>query len=334
MLKNLFAFLLIILLLFTVLTLNVFFNNNQYISTFKTYVVPDLKISKDVLNNYYSSDNKLSRKSSEAIILTTLENLKYKQWLEYVDYIQLLVYQSNVLPFNEDELIVVLNLSKDISVIAIYTPINDAYVFTNKIENILPVQDISFLPVPELGYNLIISNQLLDEKLGAFFLEEFIQIFVYLDENFKSIWKKTKYKEEIYNAQWLSPNALANEWLQIIENNTIAFDKSSNLNISVSISRKKFKALKEIFPMKEDFKLVEELVTQENYYWSPKYKRFIMKEGILKNTSTSIAIIDDTNHWLESFLGFSSNNYSIVTDYGKMMYIPKQSVIINQVGGK
>lgn len=330
MLKNLFTVLLIIILLFTILTLNEFFNNNQYISTFKTYLVPDLKISKELLNTYYGENDTLRKESSKSIILTTLKNLKYDQWIEYADYIQLMIYQSNILPFNEDELLVVLNLSKDTSVIAIYTPVNDEYVFTNKIENILPIQNISFLPSPELGHNLIITNQLLDERLGAFFLEEFIEIFVYLDDNFKSVWKKTKYKDETYNAQWLNPKAASNEWTKIIENNQIQFDKNPNLNIAVSIKRKKLKSIKETFPLKEDFKLVEELVTQENYYWNPKYKRFIIKEGTIKTNSEPIAIIDDTNHWLESFLGFSSNNYKVITTNGKIIYMDKKLITIKQ----
>ncbi|QZY56520.1 hypothetical protein [Crassaminicella profunda] len=330
MIKKIFALLLIILLLFAAFILNEFFNNNQYISTFKTYVVPNLKISNTLLEDYYSTNSNLHKKASESIILTTLKNLNYDQWIEYIDYIDLILYKSNVLPAHEDELIVVLNLSKDTSVIAIYSSINDEYVFTNKIENILPVQNIKFIPVSELGYNLLITDQLLDERLGAFFLEEFIEIFLYTDDNFKSVFKKTKYKDEIYNAKWINPKASPNEWIKIIENNHITFNQKPKLNIQVSISRQKFKTMKKTFPSKEDFKLIEEIITQENYYWNPKYQMFVINEGMIKNSSTSVAIIDDTNHWTESFLGFPSNNYKIITKNGKIFYLHKQFISIKQ----
>ncbi|QXM06222.1 hypothetical protein [Crassaminicella indica] len=328
MVKKLFTILLIILLLSTAFIFNEFFNNNQYITTFKTYVIPNLKISNKLLENYYSTNTTLHKKASEAILLTTLKNLKYNQWIEYADYIDLILYKSNVLPYNKDELIVVLNLSKDSSVIAIYSHVNNEYIFTNKIENVLPVQNIKFLPVPELGYNMLITDQLLDERLGAFFLEEFIEIFVYRDDHFKSVFKKAKYKEEIYNAEWVDPKASSEKWIKIIEANNITFNQKPKLNISVSINQKKFETIKKTFPAKGDFKLTEEIVTQENYYWSPKYQMFVMNEGIIKNSTTAIAIIDDTNHWLESFLGFPSNNYKILTENGKVFYLHKQFVSI------
>ncbi|QEK12391.1 hypothetical protein FQB35_08380 [Crassaminicella thermophila] len=307
-------------------TLNTFLNNNHYITTFKSYIVSELKISNELLKNYLSDDQNLRKEASKSIILTTLKNLNYEQWIEYIDYINLLLFKSNVLPSNNDELIVALNLSKDLAVVAIYTPINGEYVFTSKIENLLPIQNIRFLQAPGLDYNFIITDQLLDEKLGAFFLEEFIEIFLYLDEDFKSVWKKTKYKDEIYNASWLNPKAPNNEWIKIIENNDIKFKKNNTVNIDVFINRQKFKAFKKIFPIDEDFKLEKEIIAHENYYWSPKYERFIMNEGIIKNSTTPIAIIDDTKHWLEAFLGFHSNNYKIITKDKKIYYINKQFV--------
>ncbi|MCT4621168.1 MAG: hypothetical protein N4A62_17490 [Marinisporobacter sp.] len=330
MIKKFFTFLLIILLLFTALTFNQFFNNNQYISTFKTFVVPDLKISNKVLEDYYSTNNIRHKKASESIILTTLKNLKYNQWIEYIDYIDLILYKSDVLPSNGEELIAVLNLSKDTSVIAIYSSVNDEYIFTTKIENVLPIQSIKFLPVPELGYNLLITDQLLDERLGAFFLENFVEIFLYTDGTFKNVFKKTKYKEEIYNAAWINPKDSPDKWIKIMENNNITFDQNQKLSISVSINRQKFETIKKTFPSKEDFKLTEEIITQENYYWTPNYQTFIMKEGTIKNSTTSIAIVDDTNHWLESFLGFPSNNYKIITKDGKIFYLHKQFISIDQ----
>lgn len=316
--------LLLLFLLCSGFTLHTFLSTYQYIPAFKSYITPNLKISNDLLNDYYN--NTFNDEASKSIMVTTLKNLDYKQWLELTDYIQLHVYKSNIIPDEEEELIVALNLSKDLAAIAIYTRIDDQYVFSHGIENLLPIRSIQFLPVKNLGYNLLITDQLLDEKLGAFYLEEFVEIFLYSNKDFKSIFKKTKYLNEIYNAQWIDPNAPSNEWFQIIEDNIIHFDNTDHLSISVSINRRKLKTIKDVVPNEEDFKLIEDVITQENFHWNKTYQNFIMTLATLNHSNTQVAILDDTSHWLESFIGFSSNNYKIITENGETMYIDKNNV--------
>lgn len=307
-----------------------FFINKQYIATFRTYVAPEFKISDQLLRNYYSSDLSLHNEASNAIVLTTLKNLNYPQWIDYVDYIDLMLYEANISPKEGNELIVVLNLSKDLAAIAIYTLINSDYVFTNSIENLLPIQNIAFLPVPQAEYHFIVADQLLDERLGAFFIEQFIEIFLYQKDSFKSVWKKTKYMNEIYNAQWLNPSASPSEWIEVIEKNTIKFHEKHHLSISVSMHKQKLQAIKDTFPLKEDFKPLEEIVSTEFFYWSPKHRRFIMNEGTIHNGTRPVAILDDTENWLESFLGFQSRNYKVLTLDGEIFFINKQHITINK----
>lgn len=325
-------FLLIIctlLLLFSTVVINDFLQNSQHISTFKAHVIPELKISNQTIENYYSSNASLSLEAKKSIIISSLKNLKYEHWLNYTDYIDIQLYKQNVLPDCHDELLVVLNLSKDSAVIAIYKYIDNAYIFSNVIENLSPIQNISFLKVPEFEQQIIVTEQLLDERLGGFFIERFLTAFLFAENEFKEVWKKNKYSEEIYNARWVNPNSDPNHWIKVIERNFIEFIEQEKPVIDVSVHREKLEAFKSSMPTHEEFKKIEDVLTRESYYWSPKYLHFVIKEGTHPVSSEPIAIIEDTQNSLEAFIGIQSFNYKILTQDREILYINKNSIILN-----
>ena len=320
-LRKTFLVLLLFLLLMSITLLDKFFINRQYIDTFKSFANPEFKISESILEDYYSDDYLVSKNAADTIIHITLKNLGYKQWLEYISYMELKVFRDNIIPDNKDELLIVLNLSKDSAVIAVYTHIGGEYVYMRALEDILPVQNISFIEIPNENTKLLQVEQILDERLGAFFMEQFIEIFSYVDEEFKRVWKKTKVLEEIYNQQWIDPQSRDDQWIKILENNTIDILNENTINIKVIINRKKLTAVKDTVPSENDFTLVEELITEEKYYWNPKYQHFIIFEGIDQESIQSVAIINDTTLWRESYFGIESNNYVVKKADGKTVFI-------------
>jgi len=267
------------LIIFTasLLLLSPFFINEKYISVFQFHIASK-KITQKILQDYYSSNSSLQKDAARFIIESTLENLNYHHWKEYIEYIDLSLYQAHVLPSSHGELIVVLNLSKDLAVMGIYTLQNDTYVFSHKIEELLPVQNLEFISVPHQDYQFIISEQRLDERLGALFEERHVEIFVYKNGKFQSIWKKIKYLNEIYNAQWMDPKESPEKWFQTIEENQIEFVKNETVKISVSIHQQKRKALKKSIPLPTDFEEVWDIRTEEIFYWNPDYQQFIIQK--------------------------------------------------------
>ena len=298
--------------------------------TFKSYVSPQQKITKDLFDQYTSTNETIKNKAKHTITEITLKNLNQQQWLTYIDYIDLKVYTSNVLPENGMELIVVLNLSKDQSVVGIYRPIGNEYVFSSKIENILPIETIDFMPIPDLGYNFMISHHLIDERLGGFFIERFVRIYMYSDRQFKSIWQETKYSEEIYRLQWLDPTASANHWNKITINNLIRFESTPALHIILETNQKKFSTTHEDIPSASMFKLQDLFCSIETFYWHPAYKHFVIGEGLLKSTGKPVAILTNTEHSKESFLGYLSKNYRILTSDGKIEYTSKDNLTLKK----
>lgn len=320
-------FLLLFLFLVSIILLDEFFTTHQYVNTFKSFMVPESRISESILEDLNSDDYLKSENATYTIIRTTLMNLGYEQWLDYLSYIDLKVYKDNIMQDNNNELLVVLNLTKNSAVIAVYTSIDKEYKYVKALDGILPVQNISFIEVPHDNLKLLQVEQLIDERLGAFYIEEFIEIFLCAEDEFKSVWKKTKVLEEIYNQQWIDPQSSNDQWIKIIENNTIDILNENAVTINVIMNRKKLTAVKDTIPFEDEFSQVEELVTEENYYWSPKYQHFILFEGVVRESTQPVAVIKDTTIWKESFLGLESNNYIIKTSEGKISYIDKSFII-------
>lgn len=314
-------------LLISIITLNQFFIDSQSISTFKSYVVSQLKIPFSVLNEYKSHDQELSKEASKEIILTTLKNLGYEHWMEYLDYIELNVYQANVTESAEKELIVTLNLSKDLAAIAVYSPINQEYVYKTAIKNILPIKKLSFLKVPNKEFNFIVTEQLLDERFGAFFIEQFLEIYLFENNCFNSVFKKSIYLEEVYSLKWIDPSADDDHWVKIIENNIIDIKENAKLSIEVSSYKKKLAATSQFIPKASEYKTVEEITTAETYYWSTKFSHFVIFEGVDENSTAEVAVLEDTSSWKENFLGLRSNNYRIKTFSGEIVFKKKNSII-------
>ncbi|MFZ5966491.1 MAG: hypothetical protein ACOYVK_04870 [Bacillota bacterium] len=318
----------LILLILVLFILQDIFFIDKLVSVLSCHVDIPINISQSILSQFYSSDAHEKKEGSKQIIEKTLINLGYDNWLPYLEYIDISIFQSNIMPDNAEELIVALNLSKDQAVIAIYTQTGQEYVYANKIENLLPIQDIQFMKNPETNYNFIITTQLLDERLGGFFIEKFIEIYYFVQDNFQSVWKKNKYSEEIFNLQWQDPTASPNHWRKIIESNMIEFKHTETPSISVNIHRQFLKAIHQGFPSIKDFSLESELRYQEAFHWSPKYNHFIMKEAVHRETEETFGIIEDTSGWVEHILGFSSNNYIVISSEGTIRYVSKDTLII------
>lgn len=268
--KFIISFCLILILFF--ITSN-FFESPKNIATFKRYSSPTYKINKSLIKTLDNDSD-----SKKQIIDLVLNIIKYNKWQDYKDYIDIEVYYGNVIPNLSEQLILTLNLSKDLGVIAIFEEINDNYIFHSKIDNLAPIKKLTFINHPTKHKDLMLVYQILNERLGALFYENFIQIYDYDDLNFNIVWEKVILREEIYKENWLNVNASDTEWTMIIEESQIDFDYKNPLKINTITSLKKYKAQSKIAPSKNDFFLTEEISHDKIYYWSEQYNMFVLGE--------------------------------------------------------
>jgi hypothetical protein len=95
-------------------------------------------------------------------------------------------------------------------------------------------------------------------------------------------------------------------------------------------NQKKFSAFHEEFPPASMFQLQDIFCSIETFYWHPTYQHFVIGEGLLKSTGKPVAILSNTEHSKESFLGYSLKNYRILTPDGKIEYTSKDNLTLKK----
>ncbi|MGV8145679.1 MAG: hypothetical protein ACLKAK_05265 [Alkaliphilus sp.] len=235
-------------------------------------------ITNKLLLDYYSEHREISSQAKSQITEITLNNLNFSHWNEFIESIELQIYKEKVLPSSLNQLIVVLNLSKDLAIIAIFNEMENHYIFYSEIENLVPVKDIYFFSYPNKDYKYMVVKQVLDEKLGAFTFEEFLEIYFSLNDSFKKVWRKSLYSEEIYKEIWVNQNANDDVWNKIVEKTLVDISSNETITINTFSTLSKYIAVTDSFPKDIDFKLESFSTASESYKWNSQQKSFIYKE--------------------------------------------------------
>lgn len=313
-------FLLTLLSFFTFM----FFDNNEAITTLKLYTSPSLQIDMTLLEAYEKGDMEGKRSAELEIIQATLKNLKYDKWEEYTEYMELQLYKGQVLPNNYSQLLVAINLSKDQGVLAIYNFINDSYIYSTSITDLSAIEGIQLIPYGEVKYEYVVINQVLDERLGAFFFNKYMEIYLYIEDGFKKVWNSSTYYEETYKEVWINPNADETIWNRVQEESLIDFVFGTPLRINTITSYKKMMANSKEMPKPSEFKVTDENTYRYSYYWHDGYNSFIMAELTQDVFITRAALVEDMEKSRETLYGILNKNYKLITPKGEIIYLPKE----------
>lgn len=235
----------------------------------------DTMINKSTVNNYLnpSQTSQEKEKLKKEIIKDILSATKYEKWNEYIDYIDLKIYRGNVLPNKKENIIFVLNMSKDTALIAVYeNSSTQNYIYKAKITDLVSVKDIKFFR------NFIVIEQILDERLGAFFLDNFVEVFYYDNNGFKSTFKKSILYDEVYKDIWINKNAPNDVWTKTIKKSSIDYLDEDIPKILSITTTSTYKAKSVDTPKEEDFKEIGNKSEKELYVWDEKEKEFKLYE--------------------------------------------------------
>jgi len=259
---------------------------------------------------------------SVPLIHQILEDLEYTSWKDFVDYITLSSYSQQVLPGVEPQLLMLINLSKDLSAIGIYTQNNGTYSLTDKIEGLLYVDDVSFIPLEDSDYQGIVISQTLDERFGSFFLSKFIDLYYFQKNHLERVWHKDFYQEEIYRENWIQEKGDPSRWYRIVEDTQLSHLPGDPYQINSITTLRKFQAHSEVFPDPEGFKEIESVSFQESFSWSPTYHTFILGELSQEVFLTPAALLADYHYGIEQLYGFDNDYYQLMTQKGEIFYLP------------
>ena len=325
--KKGFVTLLAIFLITYIIFINLDHITSTYTSAVDSVNIYNASISPGLLKQYYGNNSIKKKEAESEIKKICLNNLGYSNWLNYLDYIDLKIFNSNVLPNSKNELIIALNLSKDLAVVCIFNSNDQSYNFTEKIENLLPIETIKFIQIPDKEYNFLLTYQIADERLGAYFYEKFLEIFMYDTQGFKKKLKEVVFYEEIFKSIWIDETAPKDEWNKNVIINSIVFIENANLHIDFSGARNKYKAYGFTnIPKSSDFKLIDRYSYQYKYFWNKELERFSRRKNNIIFNNTPVSIIGDSETDHKNLHGFSKNKYKLLTSSDRILYIDKRLI--------
>lgn len=318
---------LIILIAIATLILNYQSFSNLYISAMSTTNIYNTSIPYEVLSQY-KSDNPIKKKEAESEIKKICLNIiEYPNWQNYLDYIDLKIYTGNILPQSGDEQLIALNLSKDLAVICIFTDNGQGYSYFQKIDNLLPIESVKFIGIPDKKYDFLSVYQIADERLGAYYYENFFEMFMYNGKDFIKELRETIFYEEIFKSIWIDDTAPKDEWNKNMIKNTILFKENSTLIISISGTKNKYKASSsDIVPEQTAFKLFDSNSYKYKYFWNKDSEKFSRNDTMITFNNIPVFIIGDSENDYKNLCDFSKNKYKLLTTSDKIIYIDKNLI--------
>ncbi len=284
-------------------------------------------ISSKLINDYFSNNQTIKSKAEKTIKTIVLQDLDYENWLDYLEYIDIIIYPVNIIGDSKKDLIIALNITKDIGVIGLYNNINNNYNYYNKLENLTHINSID-IASDKLGRIFIIVNQLLDEKLGAFFTDNYIQIFTEDNKSYKEVFRQSIDYEAFVYEKWIDASIENPKWYKLTEQNIIDYSLDNNGKIVIDLSKilSKYQGYNSSDSIPENFELVEQKNIDLVYSWNNKYNYFIQNEGKIKNTGEIVGIIERSSQFVDSLLCKSDEYFKIIDNNDKIRFIKIDSL--------
>ncbi|WP_432664558.1 hypothetical protein R9X47_29015 [Wukongibacter baidiensis] len=325
--KRKLIFVLVILLVASTISLNQGHLTTIYTSAIDSFNAINSSIPYSLIEQLDSSNIVKQKEAETELKKICLDILDYTNWQNYIDYINLETYKGNVLPGGSDELIVALNLSKDLATVCVFSDTGQNYSFAQKIENLLPIETIQFVKIPDKDYDFLVIHQIADERLGAFYYEKFLEIYMFEKNIFKEKLKETTFYEEIYKSVWIDESAPKDEWNKNTIKNNILFIENSDLYIDVSGTKNKYKAKGDnTIPKSNEFKIENSTSYKYRYFWNKEFEKFSRKEDVVTFNDVPVFVHSDSETDSKNLCGFSKNKYKLVTTSDKILYIDKEVI--------
>ncbi len=326
---------LIFLLLFSliILSFNQEFINIKNIKTFKVINYSEKVISKKLISDYFSNDDEVKKEAKSEIKKIVLKDIGYDNWLSYLKYIKIIIYPIDILGDSNEDIIVALNISKDIGAISIYKSKDNYYVYSNKIEDLTYIRNISSIGDKSLDSIFILTDEILDEKVGAFFYDDFLRVFVNINSRYKEVFRQSKDYVSYFYEDWVSPSLENPKWYKLTEKNLIDYhiDDNNKVIFNVSKTLTKFEAYNsqsEMIP--KNFKLIIKKNFDLTYYWNDEYNYFIQSKGKIKSTGEIVGIIENSKQNVDSLLCLTNDYFKIIDNNGKIKFIKEDNLVILQ----
>lgn len=291
-------------------------------------------LSEELINSYLSVNEKEKEKIEGKIKKIVLKDMNHDKWLEYIDYVKVIIYPADIADDSRNELIIGLNLSKNLGSIGIYKLDKDKYKLSDQIDNLATIEKISVERNSNNDKRFLILEEFLDERLGAYFTDKFTRIFTKTNDKFEEVFRESIDYEAYFHEKWLDKEKENPKWFKLEEKNVINYDKKTRKlpTITVHKTAKKFEGKRDVnTKIPSEFKEVEKKEFKENYTWSTIYKKFIIAEGEVISTGEKVAILEDMSKNVDYLLNLDGKYYKIITRNMKIKHIRHEDIRIDDL---
>lgn len=229
----------------------------------------------------------------------------------------------NLIPGDEDELVISITLPPDRGIITVLKKQNNRYVLINYSDNCLPITKLDVLEGID-NNNILLTEEKHNERLGCFSETTYIKLWGWCNKDLSLLWQEYSFWEINWLNTWENPEIKPIKWVKLIQNATISYNNNHQIpKISVEVKQYHYEAKSDSKTLPEDslFDLKDSRLIKDNYYWSEDFNKFIML------TKNNVAILKDMEHHLESFV--SANKYYQVINKQNQVKLIKKSDIDN-----
>ncbi len=333
--KNKNYFLPIILVLFVVclLSFRIFYSTITSELVFNQIGVLNNILSKKLVDNYFSEDNDVKELASNSIKKIVLKDLEFDNWLDYIEFIDINLYPFDIVHDNKEDLIIAINLSKDQGVIGIYRQYEDRYILSNKIADLSKINNVSVIRIEPSEKTFLILEEVLDEMIGAYFVDNYIRVFSETNGEFVEVFRQSIDYSAYYFEKWGDPEVLEPKWYKVTENSVVdnITVEKNNIIINVSKSLAKYEALNpSSFSIPSDFRLIEENHFDVKLVWNETYNSFILYEGRIISQNTDVGILEDTTQTVDYLLNLTGKYYKVIDKNERVLYINSDDIMITK----
>ncbi|MBS4534660.1 hypothetical protein GOQ29_03420 [Clostridium sp. D2Q-14] len=303
------------LMLLMILTISLNHNN---IITIKNIFIP-INLTEDIIDDYFSNNTEKKSEAIKQIKEIVLNDLGFKNWTDYSDYMNILIFPEDINKNKITDVIIVLNLSKDSSIIAIYENNKTNYRLKYTIKDLPYIEHVSTININNNFF--LVTEEIIDEKLGGYYYDKSITIYNHNNNDFKKVFQESKTYEAYFYEGWDNKDIENAKWFKLAENNLIdIIPKNDSLNINVDKNLKVYNSDESTTSIPSNFQDIKQKDFLIKYYWSEKFNYFIQKEGKTIDSGELVGIVSIYNQYVDSFLSNDELTYKIIDENGNLKH--------------
>ncbi len=276
-------------------------------------------------------DNPNTLENKEEIARSVLESTGRSEQYDLRDLGDVTVYLGSDVTGNPQDAIVTVSFGPKNTVVAAYTADGNVYEYTGDLGDFYGVQNIRFVPVPELKKEIVIVREQVNQSLGSFEQSDILRGYVFDGKEYQDVLNTPQKIESSWNNLWnkgeLQEPSL---WRRVTEETESKWTGGEEPSLTItryqSYLESDDKGEGEV-PADDTFQEKDSRVVVERFFWSDEWNRFILDEAVEVATGQPVAIIENlasSPYLLADLPDFK--DYRIVRKDGTTAYVDAEEL--------